>query len=509
MRQKIPCLKRNKYTGWFLPMAIGLLCTALYSCANIVPPSGGKKDTTPPKLLSMTPKDSLRNQKVSKIVLHFDKFVEINDLQKNLDLSPQLDIQPSVVAIGKRVEIRIVDSLLKPNTTYRISLGNAITDNREKTPYGNFRYTFTTGDYFDSLQLQGNVVDVFGGHPDTGAVVVLYPEPFSDSMLLTKKAMYITRVDQNGRFKLSGLPDRPFRMFAIADADNNKMYGPEERIAFIAGSLKPRPESDTNSITLYSSKARNVPVLTVKDTLTKPVAIGMVISADKKAQVYMVQADSAHLDRETFELNKPLGILLNTVVGKIDSSKIYLSYINTGGIETEARRTISTDSTRILTHHRWEPETVYTLRLVKGWALDTAGSELPPAKVSFRTKRNEDYAMMNIHIPAAYRTDSFVLSVYKDQDSIYQQPVKDSVVSLTLLDPGKYTIRIIADANKNGIWDPGDFWKNQQPEMIFPHQTTVDLKPGWENDIDFIFNPATLIAPQQSSSQKKPVFGQR
>ncbi|MNS67167.1 hypothetical protein D3C72_1004120 [compost metagenome] len=77
------------------------------------------------------------------------------------------------------------------------------------------------------------------------------------------------------------------------------------------------------------------------------------------------------------------------------------------------------------------------------------------------------------------------------------------MVTLTLLDPGKYTIRIIADGNKNGIWDPGDFWKKLQPEMIFPHQTTVDLKPGWENDIDFVFDPAVLIAPQQQSALKK------
>jgi hypothetical protein len=503
-------LKLNKYTGWILPAAMALLFAGLYSCANIVPPSGGEKDTTPPKLLSMSPKDSLRNQRVSKIVLHFDKFVELTDLQKNLDLSPQLEIQPSVVAIGKRVEIKIVDSLLKPNTTYRISLGNAITDNREKTPYGNFRYTFTTGDYFDSLQLQGNVADVYGGHPDTGAILVLYPEPFNDSMLLTKKAMYVTRADQNGHFKLSGLPDKSFHIFAIADADDNKMYGAEERIGFIAGSLKPKPESDSTSITLYSSKAR-APVAAIKDTtvIAKPLTVGKIISTDKNAQVYIVQADSAHLERETFELNKPLGILLNTIVGKIDSSKIYLSYINTGGIETEGRRTISTDSSRILIHHRWEPETLYTLRLVKGWALDTSGKELPPAKVSFRTKRNEDYAMMNIHIPAAYRADSFVLSIYKDQDSIYQQTVRDSVVTLTLLDPGKYTIKIIADGNRNGMWDPGNFWKRLQPEMIFPHQTTVDLKPGWENDIDFVFDPAVLIAPQQQSALKKKAAFER
>ena len=509
MRQKMPCLKQNKYTGWLLSAAIGLLCSGFYSCANIVPPSGGEKDTTPPKLLSMTPQDSLRNQKVKKIVLHFDKFVELNDLPKNLDLSPQLDIPPSVVANGKRIEIRIVDSLLQPNTTYRISLGNAITDNREKTPYGNFRYTFTTGDYFDSLQINGNVVDVFAGRPDTGAIVMLYPEPFNDSMLLTKKAMYISRVDQRGHFKLSGLPNKAFRLFAVADADNNKMYGAEERIAFMGSSVQPRQESDSASILLYSSKAKTI--VAASDSTRKEPAkplIGKIISNDKNAPKYKVQADSAHLDQGSQELNKPLGILLNTIVGQIDSSKVYLSYINKGGIETEARRTISTDSIRILIHHRWEPETLYTLRLIKGWASDTAAKELPPAKLSFRTKRTEDYGMMNVHIPPAYRSDSFVLSVYKDQDSIYQLPVRDSVASFTLLEPGKYTLKIIEDRNRNGQWDPGSIWKKVQPEMIYPHQTIIDLKPGWENDIDFIYNP-TMIVPQRSDLRKKEIFNSR
>ncbi|RQO30539.1 hypothetical protein DBR32_13325 [Taibaiella sp. KBW10] len=447
----------------------------------------------------MTPLDSVTNQKVKKIVLHFNKFVEINDLQKNLDLSPQLDIPPTVVANGKRVEIKIVDSLLKPNTTYRISLGNAITDNRERTPYGNFKYTFSTGSYFDSLQLQGNVLDVVSGKPDTGVIVVLYAEPFKDSMLLTKKPMYVTRTDGAGKFKFGGLPATSFKIYAIADADNNKMYGVEnEKIGFWKAAVQPKAAADSSLITLKMfQQERIIPKL--PDTIPKPVNkyIGKVISTDKNAVKYMVQADSSNLDKETFALNKPLNILLNAPVAKIDSAKIYLSYLNTGGIETEARRTLSTDSTSIKVHNSWQPETVYTLRLIKGWAVDTAGKELPPAKVSFKTKRKEDYAQMNIHIPAAYLSDKYILSIYKEQDSIYLKPVTDSIVSLSLLEPGSYTLKIIEDQNKNGKWDAGNVFTQLQPEAIFPHHIEVILKPGWENDIDFKYEP-DAFAPDRN-----------
>ena len=157
------------------------------SCANIVPPEGGKKDTTAPILVSLTPQDSLLNTRASKIVLHFNKFVEVRDLEKNMTLSPLLAQKPTVISYGKRVEIKIVDSLLKPNTTYIIALGNAIVDNREATPFGNFTYTFSTGSWFDSLQVSGQVFDAETGMPDSSATIVLYEATEKDSAILRKK----------------------------------------------------------------------------------------------------------------------------------------------------------------------------------------------------------------------------------------------------------------------------------------------------------------------------------
>lgn len=503
----------NKYSFYNLLAAVllALFLWTIQSCANIVPPTGGEKDLTPPKLLSMSPKDSVLNQKVSKIVLHFNKFVEVNDLQRNLDLSPQLDIPPTVTAIGKRIEIKIVDSLLKPNTTYRISLGNAITDNRERTPYGNFKYTFSTGAYFDSLQLQGQVVDVVSGKPDTGVLVVLYPEPFKDSMLLSKKPMYVSRTDGSGTFRLSGLPAMPFKIYAIADADNNKMYGvDQEKIGFWKEAVQPQKAGDSAQLITLRTFKQEIPVQRPPDTLAKPVAaksyIGKTIYNDKNAMKYVVQADS-NLDKETLPLNKPLNILLNTTVARIDSAKIYLSYLNTGGIETEARRVLSTDSASIKINYDWQPETVYTLRLIKGWALDTAGKELPPNKISFKSKRKEDYSTMNIHIPPQYLSDTYILTVYRDKDSVYQKPVTDSIVHFSLLDPGNYTIKIIEDQNRNGKWDAGNVFRQLQPEAIFPHNIEVMLKAGWENDIDFKYDPSVLLVPGKNSHPSgKPVM---
>jgi hypothetical protein len=56
--------------------------------------------------------------------------------------------------------------------------------------------------------------------------------------------------------------------------------------------------------------------------------------------------------------------------------------------------------------------------------------------------------------------------------------------------PGDYDLRILYDNNKNGIWDPGDYFVNhKQPEKAFPvpirnKKKIFTVKANWENDLD-------------------------
>src|SRR5665213_328887 len=86
-------------TTCFLLLAVMSICGG---CANITTPTGGKKDKSPPKLVS---------------------------------------IDPSVTGLNKHVVVKIVDSLLDSNTTYRISFGNAIKDLHEGNPFSKYTYT--------------------------------------------------------------------------------------------------------------------------------------------------------------------------------------------------------------------------------------------------------------------------------------------------------------------------------------------------------------------------------
>lgn len=486
-----------------------LVLMQLMSCANIVPPTGGDTDTTPPKLLSMSPEDSVLNQRVKKIVLHFNKFVEVRDLDKHLTLSPLLAFPPTVTAIGKRVEIKLTDSLLKDNTTYKIALSNAITDNRERTPYSNFTYTFSTGSYFDSMEVKGQVRDMLSGQPDTGMSVVLYhAETFNDSMILSKKPVYLARTDGRGSFRFTGLPQSNFRIFAIADADNNTIYDmTKERIGFLDSTIVSKQASDSGTLLLYTSLAEKRTL--VKDSLLNDSLrrvseqfVGRVTSKGKNALAYSVVADTISKDKGTFELTQPLQIKLNAVLKTLDSAKVFLSYLSSG-VEAEASRSITHDTGSLYIRDAWLPETRYTLRLVKGWAIDSSGNELPPGRYQFVTKSLDDYAKLQIRVGKPYSDSQHVMLVIQDKDTLYHQTLKDSIVTLQLLKPGKCKIIVFHDLNGNGTWDPGNVLLKRQPEFVFQHESEVVLKAGWEHEVDFKYVPAASAHETRAHSERE------
>lgn len=471
----------------------------LQSCANIVPPSGGKKDETPPILLSSKPADSSLNKRISKIDLRFNKYMVIKDLEKNLQFSPLLPIEPTVIAYGKKVEIKIVDSFLEDNTTYQLSLGNALVDNREATPYKNYTYTFSTGAYFDSLKIHGRVFDAQTGLPDSSVTIMLYKSTASDSSILKNKPFYVQKTDGSGNFTLAHLPSRSFKVFAVKDDNNNNLYdfGTEE-IDFLDSVITPNIK-DSNALIFHvfkemddTAKIKHIDTSTTSKTENDRISrFGKKEKEpdrkperkQEKGQEYKVLVDTSSLTTRTFDISKNLTIDLFRQV-QLDTSKIYLSF-DDKGIEVEAvQRLLISDST-IVIKANWLADKVYTLRLIKGWAKDTSGAELPPGKYLFRTKSKDDYGNLKIKMDTTYINENFVLVLLKGNDSIFQKLITTSTYTIPFLNEGDYTLRIFKDENNNGKWDPGSLFKKRHAEKVIPYTDKIIIKNGWDNEIDF------------------------
>lgn len=486
-------LSAMKFTSLGLALCI-LSIIIFYGCANIVPPTGGKKDTTPPKLLEVIPADSQLNNRATKIELRFDEFVVLQDPGKEIQVSPLLPYPVITILSGKKVTVEIPDSLLNENTTYRISFGKAIQDLHENNIFANYSYIFSTGDFFDSLVLNGFVLDAATGKPAKDVVILLYDASASDSAIVKKKPLYTASATSSGTFVIPGLPERNFKVYALKDENKNYVYdGEEEMIAFVDSVFVP-----VDSI-IAPIELRLFKELLPVDTLTSDASSESSDASsgkfrsrkkdDSKQDVllYSVNIDTGNIDKRSQDITKPVVVTFNTAIDTYNTNQIQLvSLLDSNEIEVPVIVRKDTIESRLLVEVRWEENTAYTLRLLKDFVTDTSGKKATPSKYTFRTKSDDDYGIIKIQLTEKYYDTKYVVQVTNDKDTVYQAPVTDTLINLTRLQPGKYNIRIIVDENRNGKWDTGDLFAKKQPEFVIPYDETIELRAGWENVIDFI-----------------------
>lgn len=240
----------NALGGRHLPLML-LAAFLLGSCARMGQPDGGWYDETPPRIMGAAPADKGTNVKSQKISIFFDEFIQIENATEKVVVSPPQLETPEIVASGKRIRIELLDSL-KPNTTYTIDFSDAITDNNEDNPLGNYTYSFSTGDAIDTLEVSGKVLQAKDLEPVKGILVGLYSD-LSDTAFTTKPMLRVSRTDGSGRFVIKGVAPGTYRVYALQDADGNYLFNQKsEMLAFsqekIVPSFKPDVRQDTTWI---------------------------------------------------------------------------------------------------------------------------------------------------------------------------------------------------------------------------------------------------------------------
>ena len=239
-----------KKTSWKIGSIIlfNLLLLTIFSCARMGSPDGGWYDETPPKILGTSPANGSDDVNSKKVTILFNEFVKLDNPTEKVVVSPPQLEAPEVKVSGKRITVALQDTL-KPNTTYTIDFSDAITDNNEGNPLGNYTYSFSTGNHIDTMEVAGYVLEAQNLEPIKGILVGLYRN-LSDTAFQHEPMMRIARTDGNGHFVIKGVAKGDYRIYALQDMDGNyKFNQASEKIAFtpeiIMPSFKPDVRQDT------------------------------------------------------------------------------------------------------------------------------------------------------------------------------------------------------------------------------------------------------------------------
>lgn len=537
----------------FLAFVLLILLTCSH-CANVQRPSGGPKDSLPPKLLNESPANFSRNFKDKQIVLTFDEYIKLNNHFKEFSISPDVEDIVDYKIRKKNLVINLPDSL-EENTTYTINFGKGLVDYNEGNPVVNYNYVFATGNELDSLSISGRVTNgftkSFDEKTDKDVKVLLIPTR-QDSIFGKRKANIFVNVDTAGNFKFNNLREDTYRIYALKEQNNDRIFnGNDEWIGFLNDSIV--LNDDISGIHLEITKAypkthrtleRKVEqagyvLLTFNRPLVEP-SVNILHPReinDSKIERYSFYNDTAKifienvtLDSVKLELSE-MGQVIDTVLirtnknakyerdikpvlnisNKVDrvrhirlSSATPLASVDKSKIllyeDSVSRRNFQLQQDSIdreLYHIRynWRPQRNYELviqeQAMRG-PFDDYNKEL---KTQFTMDETDNYGNINFTINGLDSARQYIVEMIDEQkEKVFDRRVisaNQNVINYKNFPGGKYSLRVIYDDNKNGKWDPADVYARKQAEDIWYLNKTFTIRPNWDQNETITLPAAT------------------
>ncbi len=540
---------------------------SIINCAKKASPTGGPKDTIPPVLISASPKLNTTFFDKEEVKFIFNEYVTLNDIDKQLIISPPLKIggyklHPSMSA-SKKITLSIIDTLLE-NTTYTFNFGEGIKDYNEGNKMSFFSYTISTGAEIDSLNLKGIIKDALKMKPDDFISLQLYPvdSSYNDSAIYKRKPFYVGSTLDTTVFELKNLKEGKYELIALKDFSNNYFFDQNiDQIGFLNTPIS-LPLDSVIELKMFKEKTlfswanpffinnhhighgyygdyENQKFKLISNV---PKSFEFLINKNRESDTLNywfkgIKTDSLKFEypikdtikTELVNFKNPIKdslIITQITIGAIDLTDIFkiksnLPIVSSDSSLVKIRKKDSTlvpakikideNYDRVEIDFKLTPNDMYDIQLLPNTLQDFWGNTHDTLNYRVSTKKVEDYG--NIFIQLIYEDSSeFILELLKDNKVIrsYNKPVEDSNYSFKLLNPGKYFLRLIKDNNNNDKWDTGNYLKKIQPEEVIYYPFELELRANW--DLNETFNTTQkhldLLKTRTSSDTLKVIDDQ-
>jgi len=289
---------------WHIPsfsflLFLSFLSFLISGCARMGQPDGGWYDDDPPQVIGSTPAERAVNVTDKKITIRFDEYIKLADATQNVIVSPPQMEMPEIKATRKNIVVELKDSL-QPNTTYTIDFSDAISDNNEGNPLGNYAFTFSTGEQIDTFEVAGHVLNAEDLEPLKGITVGLYSD-LSDSVFKTKPLQRVARTDGSGHFVIKGVAPGEYRVYALQDADGDYTFNQKsELIAYSHQTYKPSAAPDVRQDTIWRDSLHIDNIIPVPYTHYYPDDVVLLAFQEKQTDRYLLkQPERTNAERIT------------------------------------------------------------------------------------------------------------------------------------------------------------------------------------------------------------------
>ena len=522
-------------------LVIIVLYASFFGCARRGTPTGGPKDSIPPVLVEASPALNTINFKSDKIKLVFDEYIKINELNKNLIISPPQKNEPIIFPAGtasKFISIKILDTL-DANTTYAFNFGNSIVDNNEGNKFQNFKYVFSTGTYIDSLSLAGEITNPRVKKHVSNIDVMLYEynDKYTDSIIYKQKPRYISNTLDSTLYEITNIKKGKYLLIALEDTNRNKIYNPSvDKIGFINDTIT-LPTSENFNFTIFkeipplqvikpkevhkghaifgfegNAKDLSIELLTEthddfkskvifeenKDTINfwytpfKADSLNFRVKKGDFEKEFTLNLRSSKIDslkmspsaNGTLHLIDTFFVATNTPIINFDKSQINITKKDSTTVDFKPY--VSKTSSKLYLEFNKEEDTEYTIKILPKAITDIYQISNDSINYSLKTKKIEDYGVLILNFSSTKKS-AFIVELLNSKEEVIRTSKieKAATVKFDLVPPAKYMVRVTYDENGNGKWDTGNYLQKIQPEKVKLFTKEIDILANWELDESF------------------------
>lgn len=517
-----------------------ILTIVMVSCAKKGTITGGLKDTLAPVLRASSPENGATNFNGKEIKLYFDEYVKLKEVNKQLIVSPPMNRKPEVLPYNasKVITIKIKDTL-QPNTTYSFNFGQSIQDNNENNPLNQFKYVFSTGSYIDSLTLGAKIKDAIDLKPAKNISVMLYEvdEKYTDSVIYKQVPRYISNTLEGiSASKLENIKEGKYRLIAIKDENNNNKFDPKsEKIAFMKDfvtipndtifelelfkeepkfkTLKPSQVSGNRMVIGYEGNPKDVTIdltrngafvpsavtkLAKKDSLQiwfppiKNDSLNVAVSKNNYKSNYVVKLKDQKKDTLSFTsptvgdlgFRQKFKIQAGIPIVSIDNSKITL--FDKDSVKVKFTTKYDEFNQELLFDFEKQPLQKYKVVALPGAMKDFYENKNDTLTYNFSTRNTSEYGNLRIPLENVARYP-LIVELTDDKGTVIENAYVESgnQIFFDLIEPKKYTLRVIYDDNKNKVWDAGNYLEKRQSEEVIYFPKEIDVRANWDVEQPF------------------------
>jgi hypothetical protein len=489
--------------------------------------TGGEKDTSAPILLKAKPNNFQSNFNSNNIELIFDEYLQLKNAEEQIIIGPNNGLKLKTKIKGKKINLSLIGDL-KTNTTYTINFGEALSDYTESNILKDFQYVFSTGANLDSISIRGQVKDAFKGDYLKDAIVGLYALPTIDSCVYLNKPDYYARTNSQGYYQIKNIKEGKYKISALVETNNNKIYDSnEELIGFNDTDLDLKKDTALSVIAAFRALPSKIKL---KESLLKGNRISLLFNQKVKNIQYQIEPKTSivlvdKINTDSLEIylkekKDSINIVLtaegyqDTVLLKNEKEKkkstlkvdinnyqnpsntIYINsltpltiinkdsiYLKTDSLKYIKLNTKLSDNTKeIIIQYPFEISKKYELIIADSVLLNSNLEHNRALKYQVKSYNEENFGNLIIYTNAS--TNQVIYELLIGEKVVYRLISKAEKISIKLLNPGEYKLRIISDENNNNSWDTGNYLFKKQAEKVNYYPGNIKVRANWDLEIN-------------------------